>query len=337
MRSRLAWMLSKAGTAREEHVLKELEEVEGLIAETERWLRLVAAHVVANDEIPEVVGLGVTRDPRRSILLRALRDRVDVASAASDRMSIVRERPTSALFEIWGCIALVHALEKLGWTVITPPKLDSRHLGAISLQRSTWLLQHGAERMSVIYEPHVDQPKVAGEGTGVRRHRLQRALPLPETNELFCVGKVPSPDYALILSTPNGHAFAVGDACASDLNYLISSTKQNELDNLRAKIQKIAYDYGHFIGMRTPVGLLRCSTSASFLLVPGESSRWRLLTAIADAVDHHGIGLIAACPRDARDGDPIARDELGAVVDTLRAHARDHSHWLPVTPGDTRP
>ena len=335
---RRAQILRGAGPARMEFARADVDQAQGVVAAIELWLRRVRIHFVPGDRIPEVVGLGVTRDPRRRALLAALRGEVDVAQVASTNLlSAVRERPTSALFEIWGAVALVRVLESLGWNVSRAPVVDGGYFGPSSLQRSTWQLTYRDEVLTVVFEPHVSQPAVHLDAGGPRRHRLQRIAPGSDLEDFVCVGKVPSPDYVLMLQTPDGAAFSVGDACASDLSYLQASTNQADLENLRTKVAKIAYDYSQFIGLRTPAGVVRCSASASFLLVPGSRIGWRSFAPMADVLDHHGVGLLAASPIDPAIGSPIDRDDVAALIETLRAHSQDQSHWMPLMPGDRHP
>ena len=302
-----------------------LDKIRSSISTAERSLAEIATlqRRVANLVRPEppawpLIGPAITRDSRRRRLLEALRGQVETPQLQiSAFVSRFRERPTSKLFELWGAIALVQTLVAEGW------KLDQRRavrwLDSFSPERMQWELSLGTDKLIMLFEPHVEQPMFAEQPpSGLRMSRLQRAAAnTRETDCLFCGGSEPSPDYALILRTANGVAFALGDAQCSDLKYL---QEHGNASSMEAKIKKVANRYAHQIAWRSYDRIVSCSVPASFVIVPGETDDWLAVAKISEACDDSDVLLLGARPRSGASL-PIDQHSVARIVATLFDHA----------------
>jgi hypothetical protein len=275
------------------------------------------------------VGPGMTRDPRRRRLLEALRSSVDVAEIIEGPIrSTFQEKPLSSLFELWGAIAVVETAQALGWVCIGEPRV--RKLLPWSLERATWTLVRSDETLDVVFEPHVEQvPLRPQPPEGPHRLRVQRANVPPGPARLVSVGAEPSPDYALILKSSSGVAFAIGDAIASDLQFLRENPSKNRVNE---KLSKVADRYAREILWSESDRYVRCSVPASFVLVPGMVEDWHATASIGECLERVDVMLLAGRPRP-DGGIPIARERLACILDTLRAHIVDRSQLVPKEPG----
>lgn len=282
-----------------------------------------------------LIGPAVTRDPRRRRLLDALRRSVDVSTIeVTALLSRFRERIFAELFEVWGAVALVSAIQSLDWTMNEAPRI--RWIDTWSPERIVWSFSRGDERLDFIYEPHAERRNLAPQSTtGPYLDRTQRAAALMDRNRearFIALTAYASPDYALVFHSRYGVAFTIGDAVASDFEYGKTDPKKG-WGTVTDKMRKIANDYARSLRWWTRDTVTTCSTPAAFVLVPGDEARWLAEPAITSELDLHNVLLLGGLPRAPQHGSPIHRQHVERIIDTLRAHARDGSHRLPVMPG----
>ena len=316
--------------------LKDLREG---IDEARRWLdevqslqRKVATYV--RHELPNWRALGpaITRDPRRKQLVDAMRNVVDLSTIeVSLKLSRLRERTFSELFELWGAVHLADQVQSLGFRLVESPRV--RWLDRWSPERITWRLANGDDQVDLVFEPHAERRKLAPQPrAGPYLHRLQRAHATstdPVPTGLFAIGTAGSPDYLIMLRTKAGMAFAIGDATAIDFDHAKSFNKWGSLQD---KLKKLAIDYGGGIGWWSPPGIILCSTCCSFVLVPGLEDRWLSEDPVAKEVDAKNVLLLGGLPASPAPGGAAIMDRIRGIIDTLRSHAADGSHRIPHAP-----
>lgn len=294
---------------------------------------------LARPESPDfrLIGPAVTRDPRRRRLLDALRRSAEVSTIeVTALLSRFRERIFAELFEVWGAAALVSVIQSLNWTMNESPRI--RWIDTWSPERIVWSFSRGDERLDLIYEPHAERQHLGPqEITGPLLNRIQRAAasmdPAGESRFL-AIDSDASPDYALVFHSDKGTAFTIGDASATDFEYAQKNRNNGkEWKLLIEKIHKLAEKYSRSLGWWSKNKVFTCSTPASFVLVPGEEAVWLAEPAISNEIDKRNVLLLGGLPQNPGNGDPIPRERLDRIIDTLRAHATDGSHRLPVVPG----
>lgn len=321
------WRDVSEGMKEGERVLETVQELRRLVS---RWARA---------EPPRLwmIGPAVTRDPRRRRLLEVLRSSVEASTiAASLLLSRFRERTFAELFEIWGAVAIVQAVRSLGWRPVDAPRV--RWIASWSPERIVWsFLREEGERLNIVYEPHAEaRPLAPRPPRGPLLERLQRAVASmdPQTEpRLISAKSIASPDYALVLHAGDRVAFAVGDAIASDFKWLKRSGKSDPWEQVRIKLTKLSTEYAPNIAWWSPGAITTCSAPASFVLVPGDGERWLAEKSLADEADLRNVLLLGALPRGLQEGEHIDSARVEGIIETLRAHARDGSHQMPLTPG----
>jgi len=294
--------------------------------------------LLGRPESPDLrlIGPAMTRDPRRRRLLDALRRTVDISTIdVAARLSRFRERIFAELFEIWGAAALVAVIQSLNWKMNEAPRI--RWIDTWSPERIVWSFSQDDERLDLIYEPHAERRRLGPQKTaGPLLSRMQRAAaqmdPLGEPRFL-AVDAEASPDYALVFHARDGVAFTIGDASATDFEYAKRNPDNGkEWDLLLQKVRKVAEKYSRSLGWWSKDKVVTCSTPALFVLVPGDEVVWIGEQAISNEIEKHDVLLIGGLPRDPIQGDPIYRQHIERIIDTLRADAQSGNRQLPVVP-----
>ena len=329
---------TRAGSADDPRVaflMRQISEMETSQAVLADALVAVRRFATRRNSTPTAITPAMTRDPRRRRLLAAFRPRGEIPQLSVALMlSTMLERTTPEIFELWGAIAIVSALELLGWRMLSRPVAFG---GDESLpDRLVWSLGCDAETIELIFEPHAFRPAIAEVSDGgARRSLLQRAVEGRADDAphgLVCSGPNPSPDYALLYRGRSGRAFCVGDAQCSDLAFLARPGTAERLWP-KDKIKKVAEDYGRHLAWWTPGELTACSAVASFVLLPGDETRWLNGTPLEEEVRKHDVIVLGALPREPVEGSPVSLELLGQIVETLRCHAVDRSNRIPLRPG----
>ncbi len=295
--------------------------------------------MLGRPESPDLrlIGPAMTRDPRRRRLLGALRRTVDVSTIeATALLSRFRERIFAELFEVWGAAALVSIIQSLNWNLNQTPRI--RWIDTWSPERIVWSFSRDDEQLDLIYEPHAERRHLAPQKTtGPLLNRIQRAATLMDPSgesRFLALDAEASPDYALVFHSPEGIAFTIGDASATDFEYAKKNPDNGKEWNLfLQKIRKVAERYSRSLSWWSKNKVTTCSTPAAFVLVPGDEAVWIAEHAIFNEIEKHEVLLLGGLPMDPGHGDPIHRGPVERIIDTLRAHAKDRSRQVPVVPG----
>lgn len=225
---------------------------------------------------PWIVTPSVTRNPHVAPLVTRISSPSQVPYGAElhrARLSLLAQRVTSYLYELWVALAVPKLLERLGFVQSRPPIVnmgESHPAESLALPyRIVWDLARDDLSIRWHYCPRVGilDPDALPEPTRslhlAPTDRLAEVARLSERRDDFVIwGTTNTPDYILQLETGGTSAFVVADATCTDVRLDNAKGLKHKMLEIRSKYaQKILWIDRR--GFPTP-----CSAAASFAACP---------------------------------------------------------------------
>jgi len=225
----------------------------------------------------------VTRNPHVAPLIQEIRAQSQTPYSSelhTARLSILAQRLTSSLYELWAALAVAKILDHMGFTQCRQPVVNTgiaRQIDSLVLpHRIMWEFERDDLKVRWYFCPHVailDPGSLPEPTRSLRlapRDRLAEVARLGEFRDVFVTPVTTNtPDYIIQIEIGGSTAFAVADATYSDAH-------QDGGGALRSKGKKIRTKYAQKILWINRVGLATaCSEPASFAIspvVPSENS-----------------------------------------------------------------
>jgi hypothetical protein len=263
-----AWVEAQQG-----HV-RRLETLVGELADTARKVKHVEAALVELDVHSEwTMTPAVRRRPDPNRLAAAHVEEGIWAEVHAVRQAMAPLLTTASLFELWGALELVRAVEALGFRAAGPPEVFAAATEALPglPTRAQWTLVRDDAQLRVFLLPTTRRFATRLAANHAWAHAGLSCLDAVAVNavehghrSLFVgFGDVLEPDYALVLARGGREVTCVGDALFSD------TTLDGAVGSIREKLSKIRRIYARRIGWIDTSGrLCPCVATASFAVIP---------------------------------------------------------------------
>lgn len=258
--------------------LRALEEMCASLRTTAAGIQQVQTFLSAKgvSASPWIVTPSVTRNPHVAPLVTKMSTMSQVPYGAElhkARLSVLAQRQTSYLYELWVALAVPKLLERMGFVLSQRPIVnmgESHPADSLALPyRIVWDLERDDLTIRWHYYPRVAilDPDTLPEPTRslhlAPADRIAEVARLSERREDFITwGTTNSPDYILQLETGENTSFVVADATCADARVDEAKGLKNKMLDIRSKYaQKILWIDRR--GLATP-----CSAAASFAVCP---------------------------------------------------------------------